>query len=301
MGGIVSLRPLISLTSSASCASTGMGAGAASATGTAGGIVATVSFALLDLDSGTPLVGASGAISGVLGLYFLLFAHNRVRVFVWLWIFIRVVMLPARWVLGVYVVIDNLFPILFAGSSNVAYGAHLGGFLAGLAIAFIGERMEWMAPGSEQRERSRRGPQILDFKTGRAVLSGAGPDRAPEPDLVRSIEAAVEAGEADRAVFHYVNARPQDHELLSTESIAKLSEWLAIRQLGSSASKLLRRRIHRVRGRARSRLLLSLARVRALQGQKTSAYQSLLDALQHEPDYRLEVEIRAELEQLSRG
>jgi membrane associated rhomboid family serine protease len=108
------------------------------------GVLATLFFSLFALGSMTPLVGASGAISGVLGFYFLWFPRNRVRLFVWLFPFyVGTVMVPARIVLGIFLVVDNLFPFLLGsatGGSGVAYGAHIGGFFAGLAAAFLMDR-----------------------------------------------------------------------------------------------------------------------------------------------------------------
>ncbi len=102
------------------------------------GVAATLFYSLFQLNSPMPMIGASGAISGVLGLYFLWFPKNKVRVFVMLFpFFMDTVLLPARLVLGFFLLIDNLLPFLLApaGAGGVAYGAHIGGFLAGLAIA----------------------------------------------------------------------------------------------------------------------------------------------------------------------
>jgi membrane associated rhomboid family serine protease len=108
------------------------------------GVAATLTFAAFAGGSTIPLVGASGAISGVLGLYFLLFPRNKVKVFVFFFPFVvDVFLIPARIVLGVYVVVDNFLPVLFSSGSNVAYGAHLGGFFAGVLVAWIGERRDW--------------------------------------------------------------------------------------------------------------------------------------------------------------
>ncbi len=104
------------------------------------GILATVFFAMFVPQSQTPMVGASGAISGVLGFYFLWFPRNMVKVFVFLFPFImNTFMVPARLVLGFYLVIDNLLPFLLTGGGGgggVAHGAHIGGFLGGLGIAW---------------------------------------------------------------------------------------------------------------------------------------------------------------------
>ncbi|MCA9566851.1 MAG: rhomboid family intramembrane serine protease, partial [Myxococcales bacterium] len=100
------------------------------------GAAATGLYALLAGPSLVPLVGASGAISGVLGAYLLWFPHNRVKLFVGLWpIWLDIILVPAWVVLGSYLVLDNVLPLLLGAGGNVAYGAHVGGFLAGLAVA----------------------------------------------------------------------------------------------------------------------------------------------------------------------
>lgn len=100
------------------------------------GAAATLFFSLFAANSQVPLVGASGAISGVLGFYFVLFPAHTVKVLVLLIPFyVGNVFLNARIVLALYLVVDNLLPFLLAGQgSPVAYGAHIGGFLAGAAV-----------------------------------------------------------------------------------------------------------------------------------------------------------------------
>jgi len=119
------------------------------------GVVATLAFALFSGRSMQPLVGASGAISGVLGLYFVLFPRNVVKVFVFLFPFLMTtILLPARLVLLAFLVLDNLLPFVLGADSGVAYGAHIGGFVAGWAIARIGESMSrrtaWRWPGDRR-------------------------------------------------------------------------------------------------------------------------------------------------------
>src|SRR5262249_55277080 len=106
------------------------------------GVVATLFHMLGAPDSEIPLVGASGAISGILGFYFVWFPRNRVRL---LWLLppflMQVFEVPARIVLGIYLILDNLLPyLLVSGDAGVAHGAHIGGFLAGLAAAWVMER-----------------------------------------------------------------------------------------------------------------------------------------------------------------
>ncbi|WP_305043344.1 rhomboid family intramembrane serine protease [Geoalkalibacter sp.] len=124
------------------------------------GVAATLFFALFVPDSQTPLIGASGAISGVLGFYFLWFPKNMVKVFIFLFPFIiTTVLVPARLVLGFYLVLDNLLPFLLTrggAESGVAHGAHIGGFIAGLALGWGLERVPglnlWRGERSYRKE-----------------------------------------------------------------------------------------------------------------------------------------------------
>lgn len=104
----------------------------------AGGICATLFFALFVPGSPIPLIGASGAISAVLGCYFIWFPRNHVKVFIFLFpLLVTTVLIPARMVLGFYLLVDNLLPFLLTTGkgTGVAHGAHIGGFIAGLVLA----------------------------------------------------------------------------------------------------------------------------------------------------------------------
>ncbi len=108
------------------------------------GLAATIFFGMFVPESQVPMLGASGAISGVLGFYFLWFPRNQIKVFVFLFpIIMTTILVPARIVLGIYLVLDNILPFLTtsAEGAGVAYGAHIGGFLAGLGLAFGVDRL----------------------------------------------------------------------------------------------------------------------------------------------------------------
>ncbi len=80
----------------------------------------------------TPSLGASGAISGVLGGYLVLFPRNRVRV-----ILLRILMnVPAIVVIGIWFLFQLVSGLgyLGGGGGGVAYGAHIGGFVAGVIL-----------------------------------------------------------------------------------------------------------------------------------------------------------------------
>lgn len=95
------------------------------------GFAAAFGQIILGPDSIIPMLGASGAISGVMGGYLLLFPTNRVRVV--LFNFLTVV--PAYVALGIWIGYQILLGFLTpAGTGGVAYAAHIGGFLAGLLL-----------------------------------------------------------------------------------------------------------------------------------------------------------------------
>jgi len=99
------------------------------------GIVAAYSHAITEPSSTIPMIGASGAVSGILGAYLLLFPHARVHTLIFLGFFIQVIRLPALIVLGFWIVIQVVNNIL--GSGGVAWFAHIGGFVFGLLMIKI--------------------------------------------------------------------------------------------------------------------------------------------------------------------
>jgi membrane associated rhomboid family serine protease len=102
------------------------------------GVAAVFAQALPAPETRVPMVGASGAISGVLGAYLLLFPHARVLVLVPFGFILKVIRLPAVWVLGLWFVIQLVSSLMApAGEGGVAFRAHLGGFIAGLVLVRI--------------------------------------------------------------------------------------------------------------------------------------------------------------------
>ena len=108
------------------------------------GIVAALAQMLVDPASTLPMVGASGAIAGVLGGY--LFLHPRVRVttVVPIFVFLQLIELPAYVVIGLWFVMqlaEGMLSLASPTHAGVAFFAHIGGFVAGLAaMALIGRR-----------------------------------------------------------------------------------------------------------------------------------------------------------------
>ncbi len=100
------------------------------------GILAALSHALIDTNSTVPMVGASGAISGVLGAYLLLFPRAQVLVLIPLGFFTRMMYIPAWIVLGLWFVLQVLSGGMSLGreGGGVAFFAHIGGFVAGIGL-----------------------------------------------------------------------------------------------------------------------------------------------------------------------
>jgi membrane associated rhomboid family serine protease len=87
--------------------------------------------------STVPMVGASGAIAGVLGAYLILFPQARIITLMFVFLFVQVVALPASIVLGFWIVLQVLNTLISSGGmpgGGVAYAAHVGGFVAGLIL-----------------------------------------------------------------------------------------------------------------------------------------------------------------------
>jgi len=99
------------------------------------GVAAVLAQAVPAPDSTIPMVGASGAISGVLGAYLLLYPHARVLVLIPLGYFSRLIYLPAMVVLGFWFLLQLASTLLAdANQPGVAFGAHAGGFIAGMLL-----------------------------------------------------------------------------------------------------------------------------------------------------------------------
>jgi len=108
------------------------------------GVAAALAYVLSAPNTLIPLVGASGAISGVLGAYFIKFPRARVDVLFILFIFIRILSVPAVLVLGIWFILQVLSHLAekAGGGSGIAWMAHIGGWIAGMLLIFLFQRPE---------------------------------------------------------------------------------------------------------------------------------------------------------------
>lgn len=104
----------------------------------ASGVAAALVQSLSAVDAQIPMIGASGAIAGVLGAYLVTYPRANVHVFVWIIIFFWIVAVPAWILLGLWFAMQ-LFSGLSVGpgSPGVAFWAHVGGFGAGIVLYLV--------------------------------------------------------------------------------------------------------------------------------------------------------------------
>jgi Rhomboid family len=239
------------------------------------GITATLTHALVFSTSDVPLVGASGAISGVLGFYFVFFPRNTVRMLAFLPPFLmQVFEIPARFVLGMYLVVDNFLPFLLAGEGGVAHGAHIGGFIVGGVVAWLMDRRGLAA-------------RPADIEPPEAGPAGA-----------EAVRVALAHGRfADAARSWFALPAPLARGALSADEAVRLASWLRQGGHSDAALQLLRRVVRDVPGGE------GLAEVYALAGmillddrrEPTAAYQYLLTALEMGPRPETAAAVRQEL------
>ena len=107
------------------------------------GVAATISQLLINPASTIPMVGASGAIAGVLGMYMIRFPKANVHVFAFIIIFFTTFRIPALFVLGFWFfnqLTNGLGSLGFNTTGGVAWFAHIGGFIAGTIAYLLGEK-----------------------------------------------------------------------------------------------------------------------------------------------------------------
>jgi membrane associated rhomboid family serine protease len=121
------------------------------------GLLAAAAQIAFNPTSSTPMVGASGAISGIMGAYLVLFPRVRVFTLVFLGFFVTTFALPA-WVMLLYWMAIQFFGGLqsMGASGGVAFWAHIGGFVAGLALIKLFVRPDYLQQHRSHHWRPQR-------------------------------------------------------------------------------------------------------------------------------------------------
>lgn len=111
------------------------------------GLSAAAAQVFTDPSSTLPMVGASGAIGGVMGAYALLFPRARVNTLIFLGFFITTISVPAVFMLGYWFLLQVLggLPALGSAEGGVAFWAHIGGFAAGVVLIGVFARSDYLA------------------------------------------------------------------------------------------------------------------------------------------------------------
>ena len=113
------------------------------------GTFAAIAQVVVQVDSTTPVIGASGAVAGVLGAYILVWPRARVTTVIVLGFLFPVVLLPAWVLLVAWFVLQAVLGVLsLSGETDVAYFAHVGGFVAGMLMVWV------LAAGRRRRGHS---------------------------------------------------------------------------------------------------------------------------------------------------
>ncbi|MDY0091976.1 MAG: rhomboid family intramembrane serine protease [Candidatus Vecturithrix sp.] len=253
------------------------------------GVAATIFFSVFAGESMTPLVGASGAISGVLGLYFLLFPRNKVKVFIALFpFFFNTVLLPARLVLGIYIVVDNLLPFLTGAQSNVAFGAHIGGFFAGLAVAWVGEHFAWRWPWTDSFWR------LGSTKAKQPIV-----EEPVTHSPLMDIRNALAHNDPNQAIEALARIDRNEVAQLEPNDCVILANWLEDSGHPIAATRLLRSCLANYQHTENlAGVYLTLGLMRLRQGQPTAAYQYLLNVFDYDPDPETATRARQALNQI---
>ena len=165
-GGGTSSATRCSSGSSATTSKTAWARGVSSSFYLLCGLVAAAAHVLLSPTSPVPTVGASGAISGVLGAYLVLYPRVRVNMLFIFVIFFRVFAIPAwavlLWWFGVQVITAYLTPVRPDISGGVAVWAHIGGFVAGVMLVKVFENPALVARRNQWRRDHAFNPAVID-------------------------------------------------------------------------------------------------------------------------------------------
>ena len=241
------------------------------------GVAATLFHTLFAEHSPLPLIGASGAISGVLGCYFIWFPANRVRLLVLIVpFFMQVVQVSSRLVLGMYLVMDNVLPFLIAhgADAGVAHGAHIGGFVAGVALAWVIDRGELRVRPTEYADAETLPRDAAAAELRRVLGDGRFAAAAP-----------LYFGLPERAA----------RDALGPDELLALGDWLHANGHTDAALVVYRRRLRDYPpgpGTAAAHLGAGLIELHD-NGQAAQAYQHLRAALAANPSPEMAAQARA--------
>jgi membrane associated rhomboid family serine protease len=286
------------------------------------GIAATLAFLLFGKPGGTagtqaaaealqrwrevPLVGASGAISGVMGAYLVFFPRARIRMIVFLLFFIYPFVVPALLVIGLYFLQDLLLGVWMGtrpgGGGGVAYAAHTGGMVAGVIAGLALKSRLRKTDGESAWDRDTGfapGGPVFDDGDGAAPYDG--PRSIPLPDLRDQLVGAVLDGRMDLALDLHGQwmSRPRGELLPPVVEMELAHELFRRGRVEDAAAAYLRYLDDHPRGpdAAEAKFRLGMIHVRAL-GDRDRAREWLRQAAAEHRDPETVAFARRELDKL---
>jgi membrane associated rhomboid family serine protease len=120
------------------------------------GFAAALAQVMSNPSSLVPMVGASGAIGGVMGAYLVLYPRAPVHLLVWIGFFAQRIVVPAFFMLGYWFLLQLVAGGFARGQGGVAFWAHVGGFSAGLLLVRLFCNPRRLASCRQRRGRTRR-------------------------------------------------------------------------------------------------------------------------------------------------
>jgi membrane associated rhomboid family serine protease len=134
------------------------------------GVAASLAHYLAGPESTIPTIGASGAIAGVMGAYFVSYPRAMVQTLVPLFIIWEILVLPAPLFLGIWFLLQFFQGTLSAGgvaAGGVAWWAHIGGFVVGAAVALLLGHQQWLRPKNPVIRPGTDHPRLYRVHPGR--------------------------------------------------------------------------------------------------------------------------------------
>ncbi len=193
------------------------------------GAAASLTHVALHGASALPLVGASGAISAVMGAYAVFFPNSKIRIWYWAFFLFGVAYVSAKWAVGLWFAEQILFQVLSGGGrfSPVSYDAHIGGLLFGVAVAIVLRQFVLKKPDTVRRivtpEPGAAGEGIFD--------AGLAPDN--------EIDGALDAGREDEAFRAFTRATgAPSQEPVGEATLARLGDALTLASAYGPAARV---------------------------------------------------------------
>lgn len=202
----------------------------------AAGAAASLAHVAFVPGSELPLVGASGAISAIMGAYAVFFPNARIKIWYWVFLFfMNVVYVSAKWAVGLWFLLQLL---LFAmgGGSGVSYDAHIGGLVFGVGVAFALKKLVLKPHDPVRRIVTPAGVMSTG---GSFAETGVADDLGHGLSSADAIERALDAGRADVAfrMFGRVTGAPTS-EPLPEEALADLGNALITSSAYGNAARV---------------------------------------------------------------